>query len=815
MVNVDNGSTNEWQLLVDGQPWCALKPYVVIGFQLSTGNHEFRVLEGTKEVDRIKAKVKGDHVTVVNPGALSVYLLTTATYVSMFRSPASADGPRREALRGQRVCYANYGLLQELPSAVKLKDGVPQPAIVRLFNRASERQETRSKLSKPEPETIGMPEAAAILTGNLNVYEGTDELRGRALGALKPGVDQPEIRKLVASHLETALARPAFEALGKYQTEITDAQALSWLAKAIPSDDKTGATARVGLAAQLLVQRELGAEIEKRFRELPETNQLKILESLKAAPLALRKAVIARALEVRSQSLDAKALALIIQKDFTLDDEFNARMESYQQGLTKEAHRKMWTEQWGNKLCHAAAELPREWVLPRLADIARQESGNAFMATHVLIELGAEDRLAPLFAGKSPEWQAFVLKTLSSRRRTESQISDPTLKMAMEGLQHPAKAAGKGNPQAVFKEAFHLLCDRAYDRPEIREQLKATFTAQADALAAPAGDPADTGGGDEAAEPSQREHARLVKDLEEVLTRAVFRQPDVAAPEACLKLALEAPCRAVVAKAFERLFHTSTNKAGVAQIAPLAQQFPGLTPVKNQIWILELLGHSAWLKQGNPEFGVSFDAIFNLGFASPDPQVRAAAVQGRLADTHLKPGTESEAILKAIQAETDPSLRGGLMRTYNLWSLRFIHDLTRKTETREDGIRQLAEMAVSGDDAVAMKALRYLRSSSSKGMEGVIGPVLVQVFERARTEQCKIEVFSAAKEMPSATRAGLFEKGLADSSRTVRRVAAETLRDCWRKTKDPSAAELLKAAAARETDPDVKRRLEGYLQELR
>jgi len=798
-VNVDNGSSDEWELFVDGKKWCVVKPHFVVGFELSTGNHEFKVMRGTQEVDRFKAKVKSDQVAVINPGALSAYTLTTATYTTGFS--ISGDPPSCADLKGQRVCYAYYGLIQEMPYSIAIKSAVPQPRIVRLLSSSKSKQEKRTKLSKSAPDKPSNAEAVAMLTGNGNVYQtigsgfDLDNLHANALRSLKSVMDQPEIRKIVLQFLESSVPHPALEALGTYQSEIPNEQIMGWLAKKdVKTDNEGHDTAdagRVRLATRILLQREMGAEIEKQFNGLPELNRLKILEEMDKAPLILRKSIIVQALQAKSTATDSKLRPLIGAADFKLDEAFIQKVDAYIETVTREDEKKMWDEQWGNKFCNQAMEMPREWVVPRLVGFVQKNGSHQYTALKSLIEWGGEEKLVSLFSSKKPDWKDLALRFLEDKCRKENRISDPALAMATEGL--------KDEAASVRRNAFNMLCQFAYDKPEIPAKLReALLREPSDATVM------ETSG----------HRTSTKKPMEETLARAALGQIKEHSPAEYLKLLMDAPCQAVIEPALKGLIGGNKRNENLSIIG---NGFSKIPSPENRAWLLADLGRYGG-SRSDKDFKPLFDAIFNQGLADPSHVARTAAVKGFL--QYIKSGPESDAILKAIQAEQDVPARDALMQEYNLWLVKELGNRTRKAETQQEAFKKLIEIASSGDDEVAIAGMKWIRSDFQthkhlKGSEPSVLAALARIYDRAKTEKCKMEVFFALKEIEHEGVLPLFEKGLADPSKNIRNVVDETIYGKYVRKKDLKVIDLLKAAAAKETDPGLKRSMEGHLHSLR
>ncbi len=243
-VNLDNGSDETWQFVLDGKPLQTLRPAFSAQIEITPGKHTFQVLHDGKPVDVIETEITSDKVSIINPGGLSVYELWIVDFSSNWMASQRGDSKQRQrTIRGERVVQADYGLLDAVPNSIVIseKSGLPMDV--------SEKNDTRTKLTKhlsSFPPAVA--EAYAILEGNPHVFcHGSSQWRENlATGALKALGGAPHdqaiydfVMKIIASPPksppeeaginQTVVVGAAFEALKNYESEIPREQLDEWI----------------------------------------------------------------------------------------------------------------------------------------------------------------------------------------------------------------------------------------------------------------------------------------------------------------------------------------------------------------------------------------------------------------------------------------------------------------------------------------------------------------------------------------------------------------------------------------------------------
>lgn len=121
LVNVDNGTSGDLQVFVDGYDYGALKPGQVLAFEVPVGKHQLIVRQEGREIERHEVELRHEKLTLINPLGLNRYQLMTATYGGGLFGP----GPTRSTLGNARLiqCAADYDLTSSLPSTIKVPKG--------------------------------------------------------------------------------------------------------------------------------------------------------------------------------------------------------------------------------------------------------------------------------------------------------------------------------------------------------------------------------------------------------------------------------------------------------------------------------------------------------------------------------------------------------------------------------------------------------------------------------------------------------------------------------------------------------------------
>ena len=263
-VHVDNGSSNSWQLVIDGKPSdTVIRPFFVALVEISPGKHTFLVLDNGKNVDSIEVEARREQVTVINPLALSTYELTEVTYSS--GGPFGGEEPRHRTIKGERVVQADYDLLDPVTDSVTTQE---KRTFVPDF---SEKTAVRTKVGK-RTEFSSAAEALAVLIGNPNVYSfrGGVHRERCFLYAIKILGEAPHDRVVYDALMKTVetppealsgqtlfqgtLVQAAFEALQKYESEIPKDRLEVWLG-AKSEDQYDLSSLRARNAARILESR--------------------------------------------------------------------------------------------------------------------------------------------------------------------------------------------------------------------------------------------------------------------------------------------------------------------------------------------------------------------------------------------------------------------------------------------------------------------------------------------------------------------------------------------------------------------------------
>jgi len=757
LVNLDNGSDQSWSLQLDGKPRLTIPPHTIIGLQLDTGPHVFRIIHQGTDVDRIEATLESGKLTVINPRRLNSYRLMTVTYATGAAMwGAGGAGPRTRELGNAKLIQLKtyYDLLHILPSTIQMR--------VARFGNASE---TRSKIYKVPSKELEQDEALAIVAGQPEAYRARD--RKRAIIQLgKLPADARISAALIDCVDDGRLVREAFAALTRrYAAKVPQQRIISWL----------GGKQAKG-AVGLLLARKQGELLVRHASRVPDKQLSGVLSSLRKAPAKLRQQMVLACLDRDWPGKDGSLSGMIRARDFPLDLPFVKKLEAYIGGLTKPRNRSYWRSSWDNKLCSSAAQLPREWILPRmikllaarLAQSSKKRSGGVFLAIDALIALGAANELAPLLPKLAMQDRRTLFRRLSSRIFQNKQATPSELELALLGL------ADSEPPLRL--QAFELLTRYGLGTLAVRRRLEAALRDERDA--------------------STRSR------MDRAITQAMQQKLRDAKPKVLLEMALGGPSAGLVSYALARLFRDYKQRE--AHLVELARRYQSIARPHNRRWLMLGLKRFSRVK--------GFAKLIDHGLRDKDGAVRGAAVSGMLA-TIYKEGAASRNLLATIRRERDPARRKQMMISYNLWLIKTLKR-RRGRSTREATHRQLIQLAADPDPQISLAALgglSYLRV----GDVGLL-PDLARLFEAAPSDKHKQRILMNIQQIKDEKILPLLQRGLRDKSIAVRYQAFNVLYNALRTRRLPDRLRgLLEAARDREPDAKYKKRMTRSLSRLR
>ncbi len=412
-VNVDNGSPDDWRLYIDGKDCGALNAHTVIGFELPTGKHEFRITRNAEEIDRMEAIFTEGKDTIINPAGLSRYRVITATYSTSWR--LTGDAPRYRDIAGERIIEADYGLLQALPETIDIKSMTIKVKGVGLPD-TSEKTATRTKLWKVAREQLSTSEALAILAANPNVYyigsvsSNDTTLHARAIRSLGDSPPRADIRDLLlkfANGKEHVI--PALSALKSSEADLPAETLSTWQNTPCTKYDQA-CNARATFAERVLLSRLRGVELRSHFTQLSEEKRMQILwAAAQNGTVDFRKELILATVQhpLPFYRANEVILAILRKQDFLPDEDVARALDAFILAAPDKTSslELNWRE---DILIKRAPELRGQWFTQRLLQLVH--AGDT-MAMDALIKRDDGATLAPILPKLERrrsvvEWQA-------------------------------------------------------------------------------------------------------------------------------------------------------------------------------------------------------------------------------------------------------------------------------------------------------------------------------------------------------------------------------------------------------------------------
>ncbi|HBC86109.1 MAG TPA: hypothetical protein DCZ94_04055 [Lentisphaeria bacterium] len=362
-VYVDNGSTSFLEFSVDGKAQGEIKPFEYKSLNLKPGKHKFVFNENKKEFDTIGAEVVKNKVCIINPKALSNFVIEKASF-SSFNLVPGAGGTSFENIKGQKTASADYGLLEGVPEKIQVKSKAGEMGKI----------EYRTKLLKAFPENLGSQQAYAILKDEANslkifYYDDKDKFIIWLLNALGKEPRKPEYRDMLLDYskkTEKYVLEAALKSLNNYVEEIPD-DTLVALALADEkvnssgmSSDSPAIDGRTGWAMKALLKRGKLALIAKDFPKLKKSQQATMLRiALMEGSDSLKKSLIDAVLDspvLQDEFMLSSLLGIVASKEFVPDEVQMEKIDAMISKIEMDRVKKHWEKTWQEKLQAIAAD---------------------------------------------------------------------------------------------------------------------------------------------------------------------------------------------------------------------------------------------------------------------------------------------------------------------------------------------------------------------------------------------------------------------------------------------------------------------------
>lgn len=400
VVDVDNGSDDTWMLVVDGAIHSTNGPKQVARMEMRPGSHEFVVLKGNVEVDRIRTDLTAGKATVINPLGLTSYFIYTESY-STTPMVGYGAGVAPDRVHSQKVVQADFGLFEAAPNSIQVKS---KGAFVPFQNA------TRTKVAKMPPLVMSTADAMAMIVAAPNVYDAETEDYERAAAVLAA---QPQSDAVCAALLKAVeLGRggsQVCESLEKYKAMIPIATYEAWL-----TDPKDHRMAPEG--ARLLVALGRMDVLDKCLDKCTENQVHGILNAIRNVPDSpAKRTLLKKALGRHSQQVDYTVMSMVTERDFNLDADMITALENHinalPDGTEKHSHKSTMRTRLARKICAGAAGYQKEWVRGRLQEYARStdERSLAMDAVRAMTELDLGQTLAQVFSGMDEDVRKFAV----------------------------------------------------------------------------------------------------------------------------------------------------------------------------------------------------------------------------------------------------------------------------------------------------------------------------------------------------------------------------------------------------------------------
>ena len=153
------------------------------------GKHEFRIVRGTEEVDRVEATLKKYKTVVINPKGNSAYRVISQTYVGLADAMHSAThggggggGSSASESKGERMDEVDFGLVEKLPTTIVIYPGSSW---------------TRTKIYRLLPKDFSATDAEALLTVNPHIYPAPHHDYRKAVEMVVATIGAAQLRKFL------------------------------------------------------------------------------------------------------------------------------------------------------------------------------------------------------------------------------------------------------------------------------------------------------------------------------------------------------------------------------------------------------------------------------------------------------------------------------------------------------------------------------------------------------------------------------------------------------------------------------------------
>ncbi len=787
-AEIDNSSPDAWEVCLDGRKVDTVKPYAILRFEITPKSHTYTIRKGAEEVDKIEAKGEAGRVTVVNPKGASSYARLSAAYSQV---SVGSGGTDAQELGSPRTVNSDFGLLASLPQSITVEQwkimGLPMKADAAV---------TRDKLLKNVVGEIPAAKAVEMVTNCHRAFAQQHLVAAFEVLAKAPKSDEIKAA-LIACVDETdraLIAGKAYLALAAYEEQIPEEKLVAWFST--PPDARpnthyendyvfteanaTAGTERVKAGARIASRQNDGALLRARFGSLPEKQKTLIFEGLTTnlpdkrtiSPSLLGFLVV----EGLKSFADTQRLSHSIEaEDFSVDSEFVSRMDEFVAGQKEANTARFWRSVWWRKLAMCSqknAEVPASARLVELVNISFEAGSSQFP------DAIRDEALKGLLARQA--WEQLV--AMAAEAKTRPMVVAALFDKVVRNKEKPSSGMLKVVEYGLEDEspdvrgfAFSTLCAFGPDHLKAVETLRKVVATEKDA--------------------SRRGAMR--NELS-----ALFMDKLADADEsALLSCATAAISSALLARAFDKLLHCPNRAANMGRLAKAFTEVK--EPEGRQLFITALKPFSGFTE--DPAFAAAYNSVMRAAAIDSDQGVRRTAMN-TLLET-FNPLKDADAVMEAIKAETDDSLRAELLVAYDTGLLRRLKALRNFSgqgagELNEQAARRLVDIACAAKDekrvAEALEAACPAPTDMAAKLE--------KLYVRMTTEEARYWIVRSANSSDHFL--GILTRALADQALRIRQTAFGTLLPMCRDAKlKPKILPLLKSAAGKEADPAEKQRM--------
>ncbi|HCE44288.1 MAG TPA: hypothetical protein DET40_12130 [Lentisphaeria bacterium] len=784
-VYVDNGSGSVLEFSVDGKAQGELEPFGYKPMNLKPGRHKFTFAENKKDFDTVEVEIEKNKACVVNPNALSIYVVEKASFSSF--NLVVGGGTGYETVKGRKSVSADYGFAE----------GIPEKIEVKMKGREMGQLTYRTKLLRSLPENLSSLESYTLLkndadTLNVFYYTDKDSFISTLLAALGKEPRKPEYRDLLldyASKSEKYVLNTALKSLKAYEEQIPDEKLAGFVMadeKVISSGmpyDSPAIDGRSGWAMKILLKRGKPDSLVKDFAKLhPNKKGLLLKYVMMEGDDTVKKSLVDAVFSsetIQDEFMLSSLLTIVASKDFSPDEGQMEKVDAYIPKIQLERARKHWEETWNSKVMSLAeGGAKNQYLQKKLVELLKNE-GRDSKVVMIMVKNGDYKTVGELFAGLKGYEKLDVLRLLPSAK--DVKVPEEAFNIAWMILDE--------KDDNLWRYGLHYL---SANSPSAVDFLRKAWSYSAKI-------------------PDEKRRTSFNREL---MSTSYSKLNEMELKDLCA-VAAEAPTEDFVKQAVEKLEREDGKRA--VNFGALAKSYLSAGDV-NRAMIMRQMKNVSYIKfafRKPDEFNVIRE-LLQLGLSDRNAAARIGALEAALRMDSTEFPSEDEAA-KIIASTSPEQGRSSLKKEYERWICEAWRSKTNDRNSRAKALQKIAAVLEGTEDKEIAKFANSSLSNPDEAEKPYI-EALLRIADKNKLpdarEDCLRRVAGLDVQKNPAVLAQLM-KSLDDPDLKVRYQAFCLLAPKSRDFKDGKIIAMLKAAAAKEADlktkADMERTLKSYL----